>query len=91
LLTAAGLPELICHNLDDYEELAVALAQAPQRLSALKSRLVAARDEAPLYDSQKLATDLVDLLERMWQRADAGLAPQPLPSTSLIPEGQDHE
>jgi protein O-GlcNAc transferase len=91
LLTAAGLPELICRHLDDYEELAVALAQEPQRLAALKSRLVAARDEAPLYKSQKLATDLVDLLERMWQRADAGLAPQPLPSTSLIPEGQDHE
>lgn len=39
LLSAAGCPELITHTSDDYKSLAVALAQAPDRLAEYRSRL----------------------------------------------------
>jgi protein O-GlcNAc transferase len=83
LLTAVGMPELICTDLNQYETLAVSLAQDPGRLSELRDRLLQARDASPLFDSPRLARDLVDLLERMWQQADAGLAPQALPAQPL--------
>jgi predicted O-linked N-acetylglucosamine transferase (SPINDLY family) len=84
LLTAVGMPELICEDLDQYEAQALALARDPQRLAGLRQALLAARDQAPLFDSPRLARDLVDLLERMWQRADAGLAPTALPAQPPI-------
>jgi protein O-GlcNAc transferase len=84
LLTAVGMSELICEDLDQYEAMALALARDPQRLARLKQTLLAARDQAPLFDSPRLARDLVDLLERMWQRADAGLAPTALPAQPTI-------
>jgi protein O-GlcNAc transferase len=80
LLQSVGMPELICHDLQAYEDLSVELGLHPERITALKQRLIAARDTAPLYDSARLATDMVDLLERMWERASQGLAPDTLPA-----------
>jgi predicted O-linked N-acetylglucosamine transferase (SPINDLY family) len=80
LLQSVGMPELICHDLQAYEDLSVELSLHPERITALKQRLITARDTAPLYDSARLATDMVDLLERMWERASQGLAPDTLPA-----------
>lgn len=80
LLQSVGMPELICHDLQAYEDLAVDLGHKPEQVKALKQRLLAARDTAPLYDSASLASDMVALLERMWQRASQGLAPDTLPA-----------
>lgn len=75
LLTAVGLTELICHDLAQYENKAVALAGDPAELGRLRAHLVRARDEAPLFNSQQLAHDLMDLWERMWSRASSGQGP----------------
>jgi predicted O-linked N-acetylglucosamine transferase (SPINDLY family) len=49
LVTAAGVPEMICASWDEYESRAIALAQSPAALAALRARL-AGRADAPLFD-----------------------------------------
>ena len=53
LLHAIGLPELVVHNLGDYEALALRLAREPDRLGALKARLQLNRAVAPLFDTDR--------------------------------------
>ena len=71
LLHAIGLPELITQNDHDYEELAVALAQQPVRLQALKDRLAANRLSYPLFDcprfTRHLETAYQQAMERHWR------------------------
>ena len=78
LLHATGCDELITHSLPEYEALALALANDRPRLRALRERLVAGRQEAPLFDSARFATDLEHLFDRMAQRHRDGLAPDSL-------------
>lgn len=58
LLNAVGLPELICNSIDDYEALALALAQYPDRLRQLKSYLQDHRHELPLFNTAGLTKDI---------------------------------
>ncbi len=58
LLTAVGLPELITETQEDYEALALALAQDRARLSALREKLAASRATAPLFDTVRFARNL---------------------------------
>ena len=50
VLAAAGLPELAVRSLADYEAFALSLARAPDRLAALRAKLVAARERSALFD-----------------------------------------
>ncbi|MGN7874133.1 O-linked N-acetylglucosamine transferase family protein [Roseateles sp. 22389] len=58
LLHAVGLPELIVETTEDYVERAVALAAAPEPLAALRDRLRAQRDTAPLFDTPAFTRSL---------------------------------
>lgn len=58
LLTAVGLPELAAPTLEEYETLAIALAQDPTRLQALKDHLIATRATAPLFDTDAFTRDI---------------------------------
>jgi predicted O-linked N-acetylglucosamine transferase (SPINDLY family) len=58
LLTAVGLPELITETAQDYEALALALAQTPARLRALREKLAANRATTPLFDTVRFARNL---------------------------------
>lgn len=69
LLEAAGTPETAANDLDAYERIAVELALDPPQLAALKARLLAAPDSAPLFDIQSWARDVEAAYETMW--ADA--------------------
>jgi protein O-GlcNAc transferase len=75
LLHAAGLPELITRNLQEYESLAIALAADHERLSALGARLAAQRDTCALFDVERYARSLEAAYFLMWQRAENRLAP----------------
>jgi predicted O-linked N-acetylglucosamine transferase (SPINDLY family) len=75
LLNAAGLPELVTSSLAEYEELALALGQDPQRLAAIKSKLRRNRDTEPLFDTALFTRHLESALITMWERQQAGLAP----------------
>jgi protein O-GlcNAc transferase len=74
LLRAADLAELVASDLDDYREIAVALAGDPPRLAGLKERLLRARRGAPLFDTRKLTADLEKAYQTIHARHLAGLA-----------------
>lgn len=78
LLHALELPELVTASMPEYQALAIALAQDPQRLAGLRARLAAARRTAPLFDSEGYARRLEAAYRTMQQRALAGLAPAAL-------------
>jgi protein O-GlcNAc transferase len=75
LLRAIGLPELITHNLDDYEALAFALATNPRQMASLKQKLAANRLTHPLFDTTAFARHIESAYLSMWTRHQAGLAP----------------
>ena len=84
LLSAVGLPELICANASEYEDKTVAWRSIIARLTQVRdSLLLAARDTAPLFDSTRFANDMGDLLQRMVERSDQGLEPAPCPRPTL--------
>lgn len=64
-LQAAGLPELITRSLADYEALALALAQDPARLAALRAKLAAARATARLFDADAMRQNIENALMAM--------------------------
>ena len=78
LLTAVGLPELIARDRAEYEQLAVALAREPARLTEIGGRLSAARASAALFDTPRLTRSLETLYRRMYQRHHLGLMPEHL-------------
>ena len=75
LLAAVGLPELIAADLDAYEKLALALAQNPERLEALKARLAQNRLAAPLFDAPRFCGHIEAAFITMMQTANRGEAP----------------
>ncbi|MEA2757065.1 MAG: hypothetical protein QOJ54_3354 [Aliidongia sp.] len=75
LLTAIGLPELIAGTLDEYEALALDLAQNGDRLAAIKAALVQNRTALPLFDSERFRHHLESAYETMWQRHQRGEPP----------------
>jgi predicted O-linked N-acetylglucosamine transferase (SPINDLY family)/glycosyltransferase involved in cell wall biosynthesis len=76
LLTAVGVPELITHNLVDYEALGLRLARAPGELAALRDRLSWNRKTAPLFDTPRFVRNLENAYEAMWSMHRAGGAPR---------------
>jgi len=58
ILAACGLPDLTTYSLLDYEELAVRLAADRTALDAMRQRVTAARQSAPLFDSVRFTRDL---------------------------------
>jgi predicted O-linked N-acetylglucosamine transferase (SPINDLY family) len=75
MLQAVGLPELVTSTLAEYEELALTLARNPERLAAIKEKLMRNRDTEPLFDTARFTRDLESAYIAMWERQEAGLAP----------------
>jgi predicted O-linked N-acetylglucosamine transferase (SPINDLY family) len=71
LLTAAGLSELITYNLEDYQALALALANDPTRCAALRNTLEAVREHGVLFDTPQFVRNL----EARFQGLVAALIP----------------
>jgi predicted O-linked N-acetylglucosamine transferase (SPINDLY family)/glycosyltransferase involved in cell wall biosynthesis len=65
LLLAVGLPELITHSLQDYEDKAVALAQDRPKIAAMKQQLTDQRLTCSLFDSPQFVRDLEGLFEKI--------------------------
>jgi len=80
LLHAVGLPEMICSDARDYEQLAFELAGDEPRRAVLRDRVRAARTSSSLFRGEETARHLEALYERMWERALAGLPPDHLPA-----------
>jgi predicted O-linked N-acetylglucosamine transferase (SPINDLY family) len=63
LLSAADLPELICYDLQSYEEKAVALAHQPGECARLRAHLQTVRASGRLFDTDAFAKKLESALE----------------------------
>jgi len=73
LLTAMGVPELITYNMEDYYRLALDLATNREKLRAVRSKIIANRDTAPLFDSKRFTRNLEQAYIQMM--ADMELSP----------------
>ncbi|BAI76921.1 hypothetical protein AZL_f01610 (plasmid) [Azospirillum sp. B510] len=76
LLTAAGLPELITHTLEEYETLAVRLAEDATALAALRRHLEDNRLHSPLFDAKRFVHHLERAYDIMWQLHAGGHPPR---------------
>ena len=76
LLNAIGLPELIAHDLDNYEALALRLATAPDMLDEIKARLARNRTTHPLFDTDRFRRHIEAAYITMWERYQRGEPPE---------------
>jgi predicted O-linked N-acetylglucosamine transferase (SPINDLY family) len=76
LLTAVGLPELITQSPEEYEELAMALATAPNRLTEIRNRLAENLKTSPLLDTKRITHNIEKAYRHMWEIYEAGGAPE---------------
>ena len=74
-LFSAGLPELVVKDLAGYEQAATALAREPQRLAALRDRLLKAHASMPLFSPRQFVESLENAYATIWERYMNGLAP----------------
>jgi protein O-GlcNAc transferase len=75
LLHAIGMPELITQSLEEYERLALRLAQEPALLRSFKIRLAENRDRCPLFDTKQFARHIEAAYLTMWERHRSGEPP----------------
>ena len=75
LVRAAGLPELVAKDEDDYMNAAVRLASEPAALFKLKERLSASRRTAPLFDTAGRVRALEAAFQGMYDRMMRGEPP----------------
>lgn len=72
LLRAVDLAELVTGSRSEYEQLALALARDPGRLRALRTRLLANRHSAPLFDTRAFTRHIEEAYRRAWQNQGEG-------------------
>ncbi|HML09909.1 MAG TPA: tetratricopeptide repeat protein [Stellaceae bacterium] len=75
LLHAVGLPELVTDTLEDYEEVALALAEDRVRLGTIRAKLARNRDTFPLFDTARLCRHIESAYETMVARHRRGEPP----------------
>src|SRR5262249_59026766 len=68
LLHAVGMPELITRSLEDYESLAMRLAQDAELLAFFKAKLANNRNTFPLFNTQRFTRHLEAAYTTMWWR-----------------------
>ena len=73
ILHAVGMPEMIAGSLEEYERLAAALAQDPERLMRMKAKLRRNRNTEPLFDTAQFTRDLESAYTTIWRRHQDGL------------------
>jgi predicted O-linked N-acetylglucosamine transferase (SPINDLY family) len=84
VLHAIGLPELVTSSLAEYEELALALARDPERLAAIRAKLMRNRDTEPLFDTARFTRDLETAYTMMWERTQRGEPPKSFSVASVL-------
>jgi predicted O-linked N-acetylglucosamine transferase (SPINDLY family) len=58
ILTSINLPELITNNQNDYENKAIDFANNPEKLVAIKNKLITNKSTAPLFNCEILTRNL---------------------------------
>ena len=68
-LKAVGLPELITHDLAQYERVALELSREPLRLQGLRARLAQQRVQAPLFDTALFCRNVEQAYSALYERS----------------------
>jgi predicted O-linked N-acetylglucosamine transferase (SPINDLY family) len=76
LLTAIGLPELITRDVEQYESLAIELAQNPSKLSSIRQKLEANKTTSPLFNASVFAKNIENAYSQIMERYTAGQEPE---------------
>jgi protein O-GlcNAc transferase len=76
LLNAVGLPELVTNSLEEYETLAVELANDRERLQMIRHKLQANRLTYPLFDTDGFRRHIEVAYLNMWEMWQRGEAPR---------------
>jgi len=69
------LPELIARTTEQYESLAIELANNPVKLSSLKARLAENRATCPLFNTALFTQHIESAYQAAYNRYHEGLAP----------------
>jgi predicted O-linked N-acetylglucosamine transferase (SPINDLY family) len=77
LVQAAGIPEMICKDGDDYVAKAVGLARDRAQLTTIKQKLKDGRADCLLFDTPKLVRELEGLYWQMYDDFSDGKLPVP--------------
>jgi predicted O-linked N-acetylglucosamine transferase (SPINDLY family) len=77
LVHAAGLGDFVCATPGEYVSRAIAFGRDRAPLAEARTRLLAGRGTAPLFDTPALVRALEGLFQAMWQDFAAGRLPQP--------------
>lgn len=88
IVTAAGLPHLVAHSLDEYVAKAIALGNDPGTAAAMREDLLRRRDTMPLFDPARFAEHLGRAYEGMveiWRRGEKPHAFD-VPSVDMEPQ-----
>jgi protein O-GlcNAc transferase len=78
MLHAVGLPELVTHNLEEYEALALKLAREPGLLSSIRQKLHDNLGGAPLFDTDRFRRKLEEAYTSMVHIQRRGKTPTQL-------------
>ncbi len=76
ILTTMGLSELVTHDLEEYERLAVRLATHSDELAILKRKLEKHRLTSPLFDTPRWVSNLETAYKEIWKVFLAGEKPK---------------
>jgi protein O-GlcNAc transferase len=76
ILNAAGLLNLVTHSLEDYEALAIRLADPSSELLATRQKLVRNRLSIPLFDTARFVRNLEYAFVKMREIYDSGQSPR---------------
>jgi protein O-GlcNAc transferase len=73
LLTNTGLQELITDSPSAAADLAIRLANDPERLGGLRRQLLESRLSVPLFDAERFSRDIEHLYTRIWEQHLKGI------------------
>jgi predicted O-linked N-acetylglucosamine transferase (SPINDLY family) len=76
LLHSVGLPELVTHDLDEYEAMALELSGDRRLLETLRARLERNKHSAPLFDTDRFRRHLESAYRTMWDIRQRGDKPR---------------
>jgi protein O-GlcNAc transferase len=83
LLRAVGLPELVTHDLGEYEAMALKLARDRRFLESLRARLEENKHSAPLFDTDRFRRHIESAYRTMWEIWQRGDEPRAFAVESL--------
>jgi predicted O-linked N-acetylglucosamine transferase (SPINDLY family) len=76
LLHSIGLSELVTHSMQEYELLAMRLAQDPKLLRTYRDRLAENRLTCPLFDTDRFRRHIEAAYRHMWELWQRGKKPE---------------